>query len=459
MSTIATKVSEAKDCQYNIEVTVPGNIVQQEFKAVCNRLRGQVKIPGFRPGKVTDKILLNKYKVDIQNEVSKGLIQRSFSSAIQENELKPIGQPFFQDNNEPPVFEMGKEAVFTVVTDVEPSVEVPDYSAFELKRPVKEIADQDLEETLGEIRRQRAQYQKVEEGTIEADDLLQCAYEAQTDLEADDIPETANTLLKNESSWINVSNQQILPVTPDMFEGKKLGDKFDLELTFADDFREEYLQGKALTYAFEIKEINRLDVPELSEEFAKDLGIESLDKLKELCRENMEREYTDLARNVMMNQVQKQLDSAVAEFPLPPALLANEKHLNLVQLIMDKQNENKDAEEQLNADELYEDNDLNKKAEENAVRYLRMRFIIDSILNKEEIQPDFQQVRTRYEQFRKQSGLSEEEFSKQYNQDRLIESIVYEVKTNQAFDKVIEGAKITDVDPDSLDEEGEEKEA
>jgi trigger factor len=261
-------------------VELPVERIDSEVQNRLQRASRNVRIKGFRPGKVPLKVVAQQYGKQIRDEVVGELIQASYFEAVGQQSLRPAGMPAI----EPTVNEPGKNLQYTAIFEVMPEVTLADMDGVKLEKRVAEVGDADLDKMMETLRKQRASWEKVERAAVEGDRLNI------------DFKGTIN------SEEFAGNSGQAVPVTLgsnrmiEGFEaglvGAMAGAELTLDLTFPQEYAHKEVAGKPVQFTVKVNSVEEAKLPELDEEFAKSFGIGdgSLDSLRQEVRQNMERE-------------------------------------------------------------------------------------------------------------------------------------------------------------------------
>jgi trigger factor len=296
-----------------IKVTVPADRVEQEFSTRIKRLSGQVKLPGFRPGKVPAKVVEQKYGKQVMNELATDLIQSTFQEAVGQESLRPAGGPKI----EPVKPERGKELEYTAEFEVYPEISKPDLEGVALKQPTCEVTDEDIDRTIDTLRKQRAVWADVDRAAKNGDQVI-IDFVGKIDGEAFAGGEAKDYSLElGTGSFIEGFEEGLV--------GSKAGDEKSIDLKFPDNYPAEHLKGKAATFHVHVKAVKESSLPDLDEDFVKGLGVEEggIEKFRQEVRANLEREMKQRLRSMLSARV---VDALLERNPLeiPEALIMEE---------------------------------------------------------------------------------------------------------------------------------------
>lgn len=314
-----------------LTVSVPAERFEKEFTSRLTKLSKQVKMPGFRPGKVPLKVVEQQYGQQITNEVAGDLIQATYIEAIGQEGLRPAGGPRI----DPKPVNRGEALEYTAEIEVYPDVGAFDLSGSKIERPVCEIADEDVDRTLDSLCKQRAEWKAVERPCADGDQVL-------IDFEGkmDDEPFPGGT---SQDYTLEIGSGSFIEGFEEGLKGLSAGDEKTLDLKFPDKYHAEHLAGKAVSFNVKVKEVREAELPKIDEAFIKSLGVEAGTEsaLRDEVRANLNREMIDRQRSLVRNQV---MEAVLAKNPLelPDSLLQEEvKRMRVEQLqsmgIYDKQ--------------------------------------------------------------------------------------------------------------------------
>lgn len=296
-----------------LKVAVPAEDVEKEFSTRLMKLSKQVRMPGFRPGKVPLKMVEAQYGDSLMQEVAGELIQSSLREAIGREGLRPAGSPRVQ----PQPIARGRQLEYTADIDLYPEIKKLDLTGVKLERPVATVADDDVERTLDTIRRQRATWNTVAREARSGDRVL---------------IDFSGRLNGEEFGGGSAKNFPLVLGTGTLIEdletglvGAKAGETRNLAVKFPADYRHPKLAGQSVDFEVKVHEVAEAVLPEVNADFAKQFGIADGDvmRLRAETRGNLEREATARSRAVVRTRVLKALLDA-NPFEAPAGLVEDE---------------------------------------------------------------------------------------------------------------------------------------
>lgn len=285
--------------------------LDQAFKKVVKT----VQIPGFRKGKVPRKIFENRFGVEsLYQDAVDIVLPSAYSSAVEETGIEPVEQPEVDIDT----IEKGKELVFTAKVTVKPEVKLGEYKGLEVEEESVEVTDEDVDHELEHQRGHQAELIVKEDGKVEDGDTVVMDFEGFLDGEAFDGG-------KGENHSLEIGSGQFIPGFEEKLIGKEAGEEFEIDITFPEEYHAEDLAGKDAIFKVTIHEIKTKELPELDDEFAKDVDeeVETLDELKTKKKAELETQKKQDAENAKRESlVEKASDNA--EVDVPQAMVTTE---------------------------------------------------------------------------------------------------------------------------------------
>lgn len=272
---------------YTYDVVVGAAALDAEMETELQSVGKKVKIPGFRPGKVPMGVLKQKYGKNVMGDVIQNTVNNATRKLLEDNKLRPAMQPDIKITE----FEEGSDLKFTVEVDVLPEIEEPKYESFEVEQLVFEVPDEEVESALSELVGSRKHFHgKPADEKAEMGDAVKIDFLGKKDGVA--FPGGAA-----EGFQLELGSGQFIPGFEEQLVGAKAGDKKDLEVTFPKEYHSADLAGAPVVFEVTVHEVLEPHTPEADDKFAKELGLESLDKLKEAIHDKIKADYDGLARS------------------------------------------------------------------------------------------------------------------------------------------------------------------
>ncbi|KGX88069.1 trigger factor [Pontibacillus marinus] len=304
---------EGNEGQLTVEVDSAefDRALDQAFQKVVK----QVQVPGFRKGKVPRPIFEQRFGVEsLYQDALDIILPEAYSNAVEEAGINPVDRPEVDVEQ----IEKGKNLIFTAKVTVKPEVELGDYKGLEVEAQDTTVTDEDVEEELKKQQEQQAELVVKEEGTIENGDTVVMDFEGFVDGEAFEGGQADNYSLE-------IGSGTFIPGFEEQLLGKSSGEETEVEVTFPEEYHAEELAGKKATFKVKVHEVKTKELPEMDDEFAKDVDeeVETLDELKEKTKNRLQQEKNTEAENAKREElVNKATDNA--EINVPQAMVDSE---------------------------------------------------------------------------------------------------------------------------------------
>jgi len=292
-------------------VRIPAEKVDQEVESRLKDLVRQVKIDGFRPGKVPFKVVKRMYGPRIRQDVVNEKLEQSFRQALEQEKLRPANAPQIEPLGE-------KEIGYSAVFEVFPEFQVAGVDGIPVTRPVAEVSEADIDRMLETLREQRLEWHEVER-PAQAGDRLTLSFEGKIDGET--FPGG-----KAESTQMVLGEGRLLPAFEENLQGLSKGDEKTFDLTFPDDYQSQELAGKTATFQVQAEAVAESELPSVDDAFAAAYGLEdaTVAGLRKALRETMERQLQDGIKAGIKRQVMDKLLASNNDVPIPQAMLKEE---------------------------------------------------------------------------------------------------------------------------------------
>ncbi|MFD2759577.1 trigger factor [Lentibacillus juripiscarius] len=285
--------------------------LDQAFKKVVK----DVQVPGFRKGKVPRKLFEKRFGVEsLYQDAVDIVLPDAYVKAVEEAGIEPIEQPEVDIEE----IEQGKGVTFKATVNVKPEVTLGDYKGLEVEEQSVEVTDEDVEHEIEHQREHHAELIVKEEGTVEQGDTVVMDFEGFVDGEAFEGG-------KAEDFSLEIGSGQFIPGFEEQLVGKASGEEAEIEITFPEDYHAEHLAGKEAVFEVKIHDIKTKELPELDDEFAKDVDeeVETLQELKEKKKEELQKQREQDAENQKQETLIEKA-SENAEVDIPDAMVESE---------------------------------------------------------------------------------------------------------------------------------------
>jgi trigger factor len=305
------KETTNKGLKRGYQVTIPAKDIEAKVDAEVKKIAPQVRMPGFRPGKVPANLVRKMHGENVHAQVVNDTIRSSVDGLIRDKKLRPAMQPKVEFGDG---YEQGKDAVLEVELEVLPDVETPDVEGLALERLTVPVSDKAVDDALERIAGQQKSYKDAPKSK-KAGDGDQLIIDFTGSIDGVEFEGG-----KAEDAPLVIGSGQFIPGFEDQLTGVKTGDEKTITVTFPSDYQAKHLAGKDAQFAVVVKQVKVEGETKIDDDFAKNLGLDGLDKLKELLRGQLEQETAGLTRTQMKRQLLDQL-AAGHDFEVPQGMV------------------------------------------------------------------------------------------------------------------------------------------
>jgi trigger factor len=423
------------------DVSVPAADFETRVDTNLAGFAKDLKLPGFRPGKVPQAVIRHRYRASIMEEVMNETVQEAVRSALEEHKLSAAAPA---NVTEIKPFDEGEDIQFSFSIDVMPEIELTDFSklAFDRLNPVLE--DRHLDEALKVLSRRGAQPVDVDNKKHKIKDEDIAVIDFQGSVDGEEKPG-----MKGDDVMVQVGSKMFIPGFEEHLLGKKAGDTFDFDITFPEDYSSEDLRGVEANFKVAIKGIKKLDAPEVDEEFAKKFGKEDLADLKMQVKQELDNIHRRSSRFLMKREVMDKLMDT-HDFPLPEGLVENEFQAIWNQIMSEAKAGRVDAEDRGKNEE-----ELKAEYRTIAERRVRLGLILSEVAtaNKLDVSPEEFNAAIQRE-MAMNPGQEAEVYTRYTTDPNARQALIAPMMEDKAIDYILELAEVTDVDtdPDKIEE-------
>ena len=310
-------------------VTIPAKDIAARIEGEVAKIAPQVRMPGFRPGKVPANLVKKMHGPALHQEALNTAVREAMDTLLAKHQLRPAMQPQVALGEG---YDEGKDAELAVSVEVLPTIAVPSFDGLTLEKLVVEVAEAEVDEQVSRLASGAKSFTDAKKGRkAETGDQLIIDFVGKLDgVEFDGG--------KAEDAALEIGSGRFIPGFEEQLVGVKVGDEKTITVTFPEDYPAENLKGKDATFDVTVKAVKVPGETKIDDEFAKNLGLESLDQLKGLLRGQIEQELAGLTRTQMKRALLDQL-AAGHDFDVPPSMVEAEFSQIWAQLQQEAQNE------------------------------------------------------------------------------------------------------------------------
>jgi trigger factor len=359
-----------------LRVVVPASELNERLTARLGELKDQVRIKGFRPGMVPIQHLKRVYGRSAMAEIVQNVLNETSQKTLSDRGERPAMQPSYDlpegDQETEQVLAGHADLAFNMKYEVLPKVELKDFKGIKIERPIAEVTEEDIDKEVSQLADSTRSY-ATKDGAAETGDRLTISYVGTIDGVAFDGGSAENV-------FIRIGSGQFIPGFEDQLIGAKAGEKRTLKIKFPDDYGAAQLAGKDAEFQVEVSEVAAPGELAIDDELAKRLGVESLARLKEIVRRQVESRYGSFTRQKVKRQLLDALDS-VYSFDLPPSMVEFEFNNIWSQVLQDLARANRTF-----ADENTTEEKAREEYQQIAARRVKLGLVLSEIGDRNNIQ-------------------------------------------------------------------------
>lgn len=399
--------------------------LDQAFKKVVK----DVQLPGFRKGRIPRGLFEKRFGVEsLYQDAVDIVLPEAYTKAIDEADIFPIDQPSVDIEQ----IEKGKTLIFKAEVEVKPEVTLGDYKGLEVEEESVEVTDEDVEKELESLREQHAELIVKEDGEVKEGDTVVIDFEGFTDGEAFEGG-------KGENHNLEIGSGQFIPGFEEQLVGKKSGEETEVEVTFPEEYHSEELAGKEATFKVTIHEIKTKELPELDDEFAKDVDdeVETLEALKAKKKEQLTEQKKQAADTAKREKLIEQASEKV-EVEIPEVMVENELDQMLSEFEQRLQMQGMTLEMYSQFSGQDEDA-LKEQMKEDAAKRVKTSLTLEAIADAENLEATEEDVNQELENMAGMYGVDKEQLVQILGGNT--ETIKNDLKIRKAIDFLVEHSK------------------
>jgi trigger factor len=441
-------VERLPECKARLSAAIPAETVNKTRREIVSAYTTQAKVPGFRPGKIPVAVIEKRFAGPIEDELKDRLARSAYAEARTKEDLIILGIAEVERE----VFEADGSYMLAVEVVTEPEIEIGNYKGIPVEITKMEVTDEMINGYLDNTRKQQA-VPKDSDKAAGPGDLAVISYVATLEGEplADKLESEAGPLASGDDHWVDLPEEgaeprEFIPGLAAAVVGLSAGETKSFDATYAEDFPIPAVAGKTVSYEVTVKQVKERQLPELNDDFAKAIGAESVEVLRERVRSQFEMQRERMRSQIIDNQILGHLNQD-ATFDLPQHIVFNETQRQVNQMV------SRGYEQGMTESDIQENQeDLLKNAETQAKNNVKTMFILDEIAKAEGITVDDNEMSQRVAMIA-------------YQQRRPIKKVARELRDRNAFgeirqdiliSKTIEflraNATVTEVDPPETSE-------
>jgi len=418
-----------------LKITVDKKTMDSQMNERLEQMKGQVTLKGFRKGKVPLTHLKKVYGRQAMAEIVNDYVSKRSGEVIRERDERPAQQPEIamteNEKEAEDILNAEKDFEFSVSYEIIPEINVPDLEKLEIERPVAEVSDEEIEEQITQIAEGSRSYEE-KKGKAAQGDRITMNYLGKID------GEPFEGGADNDAQLV-LGSGRFIPGFEDQLTDAKAGDEKTIEVTFPDEYQAAHLAGKKAEFDVTVSKVEKPGKIEINEDLAKNLGLESLEKLREAVRGQIEGQYGSMTRSKVKRQILDKLDSET-KMELPEKMVDQEFDNIWKQMTEELERADRSFEDEETTEE-----DARKEYRELAERRVRLGLVLADVGEKADIQVNDDELqRALYAQMQQYPGQEQQII--QYFRDNpdAVAGLRAPIYEDKVIDFILDKAKVTD---------------
>lgn len=444
---IDVKVDELATLRRKLTITVPRDTLDDQVKEQYDELRREAMVPGFRKGRAPRRLLEKRFGSEVSETLVQQLVSTGYMAAIDKAGLKVLGDPLIYtkadgegeqlEEVQPALekIELPPEGplVFSCEVEIRPEFELPSLDGIPLEKPIVSISDEDVDTQVKRLRSMRGTLEPVTDGGIEPDDYVTVNLKITADGQVIKEQEGARLAARPQ-----VVDGVVLETLGDTLKGAKAGDTVKTTGTIPDDYAKAEYRGKEATFEFEIKDVQRIKLPEVNEEFVKSWGFESEKDMRDYIRKDLESDLDAEIRRGMRGQAAKYLLDNTS-FELPERLSNRQINMVTTSRILELYRRGiPPAEAEKMMDE------LKTSSREDAISELKLAFIMEKLSEQIEVEVGEGEINGQIAAIAQRQGQRFDRVRDQLAKEGGLTTLYVRLRDDKILDELIGKASVTE---------------
>jgi trigger factor len=418
-----------------ISVEIPRERIDAKLSEQFKELRQQAAIPGFRPGRAPERLVEKRFGNDVKEEVRRSLISESYEQVLEKNSLQVIGEPELENAEEIKLPDEGS-LNYAFQVEVQPDIQLPELGNLKVRKPKIEVTEENVDQAMKNLREQQGTLVPVEDRGVETEDHLTADVHVKAD--GNEIAHEHDAQLVARAGRIAAIQVEDLDK---QLEGARGGETRTITVKAPDTHPNESIRGKDVQIEITVKDIKRMELAEVDQQFLEGLGFENEQELREALREQMDQRIEYDVQQSMREQVYNYLLENV-QFDLPQKLSQRQEdrvvNRRAVDLLM-----RGIPREQVEANVQR----LRSGAEEEGKRELKLFFILQKVAGEQNVDVDESELNGRIAMLAAQRGKRPEKLKQEMAKDGTLLNMYIQMREQKAVDKILQTAQVEEFDP------------
>ena len=421
------EVEKQPESVSTLRIELPPEEVAKEWDTIAKSFARFAKIPGYRPGKAPRSVIEKRFRKEIQDEVTKKLVSKSYHDAIEQKKLRVASLTNLEDVQ----FGEDKSMRFRATVVTAPDFELPDYKNILVQLPDTKVSEAEIEAALERLREQTADFVDVPERGLQMEDFAVIDFDGSIDGKpiSGIAPQASKNLYGGKKFWLHLAPDNFLPKFCEQLVGPKPGETRTVVVDFATDFPVKELAGKQASYTVTVLEIKQKVLPAADDAFAEKLiKGKTLADLRHMLEHDLEHEKEHAVERAKEDQIVKYLHEQI-NFDLPPSLLRNETRRALGEIV--QRNRARGIPDEMLKDK---EKELIESAGGLAVHRLKTNFIFSRIAEREKIEVSREDVDLRVRQEAARYNISADKMRKELEEHDGLNTLAEQILLGKTLD-------------------------
>ena len=366
----------ADSCRRVLAIEIPSQVVRERAQAVARELQRAARLPGFRPGKAPVSVIEQRFQEDIRSRVLQQLVPEYIAAAAREQNWEPVGTPAVTDVH----YEADAPLQFKATVEILPEFELADYRSLRVEVEQPTVAEEEVEQALERLREQSATYVNEDPRPLRDGDFAAIAMRGAA-------PGKESADVRVNEVLCEIGGPNTVGEFTDHLRGAQVGEELAFEVAYARDHGDHRLAAKSVSYHVKVLGIKQKHLPELTDDFARELGdFESLDAVRRHIREDLRNGKLQEAEQTARSQARQQL-VALHDFAVPESLVERQIERRLERLRRQLASQGVDPQSLA-----LDWGKVRAAQREGAVEDVKSTFLLEKIAHREQLEPDESEV-------------------------------------------------------------------
>ena len=404
-----------------IEVEIPPEEVSRETEVLIQKYQKLARIPGFRRGHVPASIIRQRFSKDIQNDVIDALVPKYFRKETERLGVVPISQPRVTELQSPE----GKPLHFKASFEVMPEIKVEGYKELRADHPEISVTNEEVDESLKSLQEQKATFSPIEGRAIAEGDYAQVSLDGTPKKE-----EEGTKPVHMDDVLVEIGGKATMPEFTENLRGASAGEERTFDVLYPEDFSDERLRGKTFSYKVKVNAIKQKSLPELNDDFAKEIGeFSTLEEVRQRIREGMENERRQTAEREAKDKLLTELIRR-NEFEIPEALVEHQIDIRLERGLRALAAQGMSSEHMKKMDLAR----LRAGQRDQAVQEVKAALLLEKIAEEEKIEVGDEEISHEIEALATQTNQAPDAIRARLTRDGALDRIRNRIRNEKALD-------------------------